>query len=81
MCCIVRRCIWIAGGDVMRIKLPEPYVDCVIQHEDGSKRIGRLHFRKAYFELASYQNRKEHVLWPIENVVGYSVINFDLQHE
>ena len=64
----------------MRIKLPEPYVDCVIQHEDGSKRIGRLHFGKVYFELASYQNRKDYVVWPVEKVVGYSVISFDLKH-
>jgi hypothetical protein len=58
--------------------LPEPYADCVIQHEDGSKRIGRLHYGKQYFELASYQNRKDYVVWPIEKVINFKLIDFEI---
>ena len=59
-------------------KLPDSYVDCVIQHEDGSKRIGRLNSGRLYFELASYQNRKDYVVWPIEKVIAFAVINYNL---
>lgn len=61
----------------LKYLLPEIRLDCVIQHEDGSKRIGRLHHGKRYFELASYQNRKDYVVWPIDKVINCKVICFD----
>lgn len=61
--------------------LPDTYADCVIQHEDGSKRIGRLHFSRRYFELASYQNRKDYVVWPIGKVINFKLIDLDFTDE
>ena len=59
--------------------LPDTYVDCLIQHEDKSMRIGRLHHAKQYFELASYQERRCFVVWPIEKVINCRVIDFNFK--
>lgn len=46
----------------------EPYQDCVVQHKDGSQRIGRLNHDRRHFQLASYQTRKVEVVWPVGDV-------------
>lgn len=40
------------------ISLPEPYVECVLKHKDGSQRIGRLNHKKTHFQLSSFEVRK-----------------------
>ena len=47
------------------------YDDCLITHEDGSQRIGRIEKRNPnVFALASYQERKCHVVWPVSQVIS-----------
>lgn len=61
----------------MENKLPEPYTDCVIKHEDGSVRIGRLDRTGKYWQLASYQYRTTPVVWGVENVTQWTVIDME----
>tara|TARA_B100000700_G_scaffold328899_1_gene448338 strand:- start:2749 stop:2952 length:204 start_codon:yes stop_codon:yes gene_type:complete len=60
----------------------EQYQDCVVEHKDGTKRIGRIQKdgrgERQYFNLASYQDRKCHVVWPVEDVVKAVPIDFDI---
>lgn len=54
--------------------LPDPHVDCVIQHGSGSIRIGRLNYKKTHWQLASYGKYKAGAMWPIQEVVNYRII-------
>jgi hypothetical protein len=54
--------------------LPNPLVDCVIQHANGNIRIGRLNYKRTHWQLSSYCQRKVDVVWPVQDVVNYRVI-------
>ena len=59
--------------DISKLK---SYVECVVTHQDGSKRIGRLTNKREFFELASFQERKVNVVWPIEKCIDFKVIDW-----
>lgn len=56
------------------VELPEPYVDCVIRHKNGSQRIGRLNHKKTHFQLSSYQPRRVEVVWAVADITDVKVI-------
>lgn len=58
------------------ISLPEPYVECVLKHKDGSQRIGRLNHKKTHFQLSSFEARKVYVVWAASDVVACKTIDF-----
>lgn len=66
------------------MKLPEPYIDCVVKHKNGSVRIARLNHDKSSWMHATYflQNKglaaKNQYSWAIEDVVSFKEIDMSL---
>lgn len=58
-------------------ELPDSYVDCIIKHKDGGMRIGRLNHNKTYWQISSYQIRKVEVLWSVDEVQAFKVIDYE----
>ncbi|UOW66367.1 hypothetical protein vBAspATola_24 [Aeromonas phage vB_AspA_Tola] len=55
----------------------KPYVDYVLEHKDGTKRIGRWNGGATWCELTSYQLGKTYVVWRISDIVSAKEISFD----
>jgi len=64
--------------ETKKIKLPAPYVECVIKHSDGAIRIGRLNHNSTHWQLSSCQMRKVEVVWGVDSVVDFRVIDLNI---
>lgn len=53
------------------MNLPKPYEDCVIEHKDGTKRIGRLSHDSHHWQLSTYKiDCKHQYVWKTQDVVS-----------
>lgn len=61
-------------------QVPLPYVDCVIKHQSGAVRIGRLNGSRSHWQLSTYHvcGTKYQYVWMFHEVIAWREIDLDL---
>lgn len=57
------------------LNLPDAYVDCIIQHENGDQRLARLNHEKTRWEIYGHGVRA-YSIWLVKHVVRWKVVEY-----
>jgi hypothetical protein len=60
--------------------LPKPYVDCIVKHRDGTKRIARIGHSGGW-QLSSYGAVRHQYIWPVADVIEWRELDLSMESE